>query len=271
MRLLSLSSSGTLTLTEYFGIDIPRYAILSHTWGIEGEEVTFGDLMRDAGQSKADLVGYKKILFCGQQAKRHGITHFWVDTCCIDRSSSAELSEAINSMFRWYSVAAKCFIYLSDVSIHDYEDTFSKSRWFTRGWTLQELLASKEAEFFSHETEWLGTKASLERQIHEATGIAIQALRGEPLSQFPVKARLSWAQNRTTKREEDKAYCLFGIFDISMPLIYGEGKEKALLRLHRLINVPSRGVFSIFIRSISQHFRCRRSRGIICCTGVRAK
>lgn len=245
MRLLSLSSSGALTLGEFFGDDIPRYAVLSHTWGKENEEVTFGDLMRDGGQSKSELAGYKKILFCGQQAKRHGIAHFWVDTCCIDRSSSAELSEAINSMYRWYSLAKKCYVYLSDVSIHDYEETFSKSRWFTRGWTLQELLASQEAEFFSSDMEWLGNKTSLIRQIHETTGIAVKALQGDPLSQFSVEERLSWAEHRDTKREEDKAYCLLGIFDISMPLIYGEGKEKALRRLHSLIDVPSKGTFLI--------------------------
>jgi hypothetical protein len=271
MRLLSLTSTDTLTSTEFFGNDIPRYAIMSHTWGHESEEMTFWDLRRDDGQSKADLVGYKKIMFCGQEARRRGINFFWVDTCCIDRSSSAELSEAINSMFRWYSEAAKCFVYLSDVSIHDYDDTFGKSRWFTRGWTLQELLASREAEFFSRETEWLGTKVTLERQIHEITGIAIQALRGDPLSQFPIKERISWAQNRATKREEDEAYCLLGIFDISMPLIYGEGKERALRRLHGLINVPSKGVFSVFICSISQPFSCRKDRGIICCASVQVK
>jgi hypothetical protein len=258
MRLLSLTSNNTFTLTEFFGDDIPRYSILSHTWGNDSEEVTFGDLMKDAGQSKSHLIGYKKLLFCGQQARRHGIAYFWVDTCCIDKSSSSELSEAINSMFKWYSVAEKCFIYLSDVSMHDYEDTFGKSRWFTRGWTLQELLAPREAEFFSHETEWIGTKNSFERQIHETTGISIQALRGNPLSQFPLKERLSWAHNRVTKREEDGAYCLLGILDISMPLIYGEGKEKALLRVHRLIDVPSTGVFSIFIHlSYNPFFSCK--------------
>jgi hypothetical protein len=163
MRLLECNSHGTFSLTEFVGIDIPRYAILSHTWGADGDEVTFKDLAEGTGSIKA---GYNKIRFCGEQAKNDGIRYFWVDTCCIDKSSSAELSEAINSMFHWYRNAAKCYVFLTDISKHsdDQNDTdqqLRKCRWFTRGWTLQELVASASVEFFSLECERLGDKKIL--------------------------------------------------------------------------------------------------------------
>jgi hypothetical protein len=148
MRLLQLQADGSVSLVEHFN-DIPRYAILSHTWGSDAEEVTFKDVINGKGREKK---GYLKLIFCGQQAARHNLEYFWVDTCCIDKSSSAELSEAINSMFRWYNDSEKCYVYLSDVSNSnsgtqdDYLDLkpdFGESRWFTRGWTLQELLAPK--------------------------------------------------------------------------------------------------------------------------------
>jgi hypothetical protein len=243
MRLLKLQDDGEFSLIEFIGDNIPRYAILSHTWGADGEEVTFKDLMKGTGKSKA---GYQKIRFCGEQAATDDLQYFWVDTCCIDKSSSAELSEAINSMFRWYHDAGKCYVYLSDVSIRGsikndqfsqwtWEPAFQKSRWFTRGWTLQELIAPASVEFFSVEGERLGDKKLLERQIHEITGITAQALQGDPLSHFSVNERMSWAAKRETKREEDAAYSLLGIFDIHMPLIYGEGRKKALVRLHKEI------------------------------------
>jgi hypothetical protein len=145
MRLLERNSAGEFSLTKNFvGDNIPVYAILSHTWGADAGEVTFQDLMDGTSNSKP---GYNKIRFCGEQARRDGLQYFWVDTCCINKANNTELSEAINSMFRWYRNAAKCYVYLSDVSspafdINDKfsqlpcESTFRKSRWFTRGWTL---------------------------------------------------------------------------------------------------------------------------------------
>ena len=243
MRLLKLKDDGEFSLIEFIGDKIPRYAILSHTWGADSEEVTFKDLMEGTGKGKA---GYQKIRFCGEQAATDDLQYFWVDTCCIDKSSSAELSEAINSMFRWYHNAGKCYVYLSDVSISGsikddqfsqwaWEPAFQKSRWFTRGWALQELIAPASVEFFSVQGERLGNKKSLERQIHKITGITAQALQGSPLSHFSINERMSWAAKRETKREEDAAYSLLGIFDIHMPLIYGEGRKKALVRLHKEI------------------------------------
>ncbi|KAL5325418.1 hypothetical protein ACEPPN_006543 [Leptodophora sp. 'Broadleaf-Isolate-01'] len=247
MRLLAYNNDGEFSLTEFFDDDIPEYAIFSHRWG--AEEVTLADLLNGTDKKMA---GYRKIQFCGEQAKRDGLQYFWVDTCCIDKSNSTELAEAINSMFRWYQGATKCFVHLSDVSRPacdaddrsnelPWEATFRKSRWFTRGWTLQELIAPASVEFFSKEGELLGNKASLERQICEITGIPVKALRGSPLSDFSVNERMSWAENRETTRKEDQAYSLLGIFDVNISLIYGEGREKALKRLREEIDKASKG------------------------------
>ena len=243
MRLIQDDGHGDLNLVERTGNDIPRYAILSHTWGADSEEVTFNNLMQSTGKNK---VGYKKIEFCGEQAASDGLQHFWVDTCCIDKSSSAELTEAINSMFRWYRHAAKCYVYLSDVSTNDHnqnsqsfqlwEAAFRNSRWFTRGWTLQELIAPPCVEFFTREGRKLGDKKSLKQQIHEVTGVAVKALEGDTLLEFSVAERMSWAEKRETRREEDKAYSLLGIFSVHIPLIYGEGKDNALRRLREEID-----------------------------------
>jgi len=252
MRFLEYNSAGQLSLTrDLVGDDIPaKYAILSHTWGAHTEEVTYGDLIDGTGKSKA---GYGKIRFCGDRAKRDGLHFFWVDTCCIDKSNSVELQEAIISMFRWYQNATKCYVYLSDVStrkrkasdrffVYPWESAFRSSRWFTRGWTLQELLAPGpgSVEFFSQEGDRLEDKRALEQQIHEITGIPITALRGTPLSQFDVDDRLSWVENRQPTREEDKAYSLFGIFDLQIHLLYGEGRDKAFTPLREEIDKPSK-------------------------------
>lgn len=245
MRLLELGSRGEVSLTRDFGDDVPRYSILSHTWGADDEEVTFNDLREGLGRGK---VGHKKIEFCGNQARKDGLQYFWVDTCCIDKANHSELSEAITSMFRWYRGAVKCYVYLSDVSArirdndaqtqHTWESAFRTSRWFTRCWTLQELLAPETVEFFSREEELLGDKKVLEQQLHQITGIPVTALHGGSLSYFSVSERMRWAANRHTKKKEDQAYCLLGIFDVSMSLRYGEG-EKALARLEKKVNGSS--------------------------------
>ena len=163
MRLLEYNNVGQPSLTKDFvGDNIPQYAILSHAWGADIEEVTFQDLTNDTGRDKS---GYKKICFCGEQARRDGLRYFWVDTCCIDKANSTELAEAINSMFRWYRNTAKCYVYLSDISTNDYDRVdpfFQKSQWFTRGWTLQELIAPRSVEFFCSNGKRLGDKKSLE-------------------------------------------------------------------------------------------------------------
>jgi hypothetical protein len=250
MRLLEINSAGEFTLTkDLVSDDIPRYAILSHTWGADTEEVTFKDLTNGTTASKP---GYQKIRFCGEQARRDGLRYFWVDTCCIDKSNNNELSEAINSMFRWYSNAAICYVYLSDVSRSASEgndgsnqDTweleFRKSRWFTRGWTLQELLAPASVEFFSKNNEKVGSKESLQRHISEITGVPVKALQESSLSEFSVTERISWQESRETTRKEDKAYSLLGICGVYMPLIYGEGRDNAFKRLREAIDAASKG------------------------------
>jgi hypothetical protein len=193
MRLLERDDTGEFRLTKHLPNDaipeIPPYAILSHTWG--DEEVLFKDLADGTAETKA---GYAKIRFCGGQAWRDGLKYFWVDTCCIDKSDAAELQDALNSMFRWYHEAAKCYVYLPDVSTDkqnadgnsSWELAFRKCRWFTRGWTLQELIAPTLVEFFSVEGVRLGDKQSLGLQIHNATGIPIGALQSNALSDFSI-------------------------------------------------------------------------------------
>jgi hypothetical protein len=256
MRLLQLGAGDQLTLTKYLTHDIPPYAILSHTWGSEEEEVLLQDIQGDAREDATwrQTYGYRKILFCGQQAQRDGIQYFWVDTCCIDKRSSAELSESINKMFLWYQNAQKCYVYLADVSSSSENDdttgiawdaAFKDSKWFKRGWTLQELLAPRSVEFFSASGQRLGDKMSLELLIHDITGIAIVALRGHPLSQFDETERMSWLGNRQTTRDEDMAYCMLGIFNVAMYCVYGEGRDNAEVRLRQTIANWPRAPFEV--------------------------
>lgn len=247
MRLLQFSSHGELSLTKDLTDGVPPYAILSHTWGADDEEVKFNDLKDESSKRKA---GYEKIQFCGEQAQKDGLQYFWVDTCCIDKANNTELTEAIISMFNWYRKAEKCYVYLSDVSVYSDDESqpkwtrdlaISKSRWFTRGWTLQELLAPKSVEFFSREGKLLGDRKTLEQEIQKATEIPITALRGSPLSGFSVSERIRWAEKRTTNRKEDKAYCLLGIFNVSMCPRYGE-EEHAFTRLMAKIYPPLRSL-----------------------------
>jgi len=249
MRLLEITSHGEFRLTLDLHDNIPPYAILSHTWA-EGEEVTYDELVAGIGQNKA---GYAKIRFCGERAAEDGLQYFWVDTCCINKSIRQELDTAIISMFRWYQRAKKCYVYLSDVQIPEevidirsfritWEDAFRRSRWFTRGWTLQELLAPSTVEFFSKEGKRLGSKISLEREVHEITKVPVGALRGEQrLSDFSISERMSWAANRKTTLIEDKVYCLQGIFGIIFQPLYGEGEEHAFRRLTKGIQEDSAG------------------------------
>jgi hypothetical protein len=213
-----------------------------HTWSA-GEEVTYDELVAGKGKDKA---GYAKICFCGERATADGLEYFWVDTCCIDKRDNSELNTALNSMFRWYRRAARCYVYLSDVHVpaevnnvqtfrSTWEDAFRRSRWFTRGWTLQELLAPASVEFFSANRKQLGSKISLEQEIHEITQIPIRALRNSNLHKFTVDDRMNWATKRRTTVKEDRVYCLLGIFGVFLPLIYGEGEEHAFRRLRKEI------------------------------------
>ena len=225
MRLLNTT---TIELSEFFDADIPPYAILSHTWG--KNEVSFQGL--DRVRSKGPKA-YYKIAGCCAQAASHDYEWVWIDTCCIDKSSSAELSEAINSMYRWYQNSEVCYAYLEDVSIDDM-DQFGSSRWFTRGWTLQELLAPRSFYFYDKSWRYLGSKQDLCKAIVLATNIPERAVRRFRPDLESAAAIMSWASKRQTSRIEDTAYSLMGLFQINMPLLYGEG-SKAFTRLQHEI------------------------------------
>jgi hypothetical protein len=233
MRLLNVE---TFALKTFFDRGTrPDYSILSHTWG--DEEVTFHDIQNL--EAARLLAGFSKIQNACQIALEQQYQWIWIDTCCINKDSETELSEAIRSMFSWYEQASVCYVYLADVSSDNttpgWDDAFQNSRWFTRGWTLQELLAPQKIEFYSRERMKLGDKQTLEKQIHERTKIPYDALRGKSLSTFSVSERFSWMKNRNALREEDLVYSLLGIFNIHMYLLYGEGKTRALQRLKREI------------------------------------
>ena len=212
MRLLNTS---TYTLREFHRA-APPYAILSHTW--DTEEVTFQDIQDFPSASK--LKGFAKISGCCQQARLAGYDWVWIDTCCIDKSSTAEVSEAVNSMYVLYQHSAVCFAYLSDVP----RFRFTDSRWFERGWTLQELIAPRHVEFYTADWLEVGTKLSLEAIISSITGISIDVLRGASPRHYTAAERMSWASGRRTTRPEDEAYCLMGLFDVNMPIRYGEAR-----------------------------------------------
>lgn len=263
MRLLEAS---TLRLVSVRENALPPYAILSHTWGSDEDEVSLQDIesLRVSYLRKTFAThpvsrkhGFIKIRESARLALSQGLKFIWVDTCCIDKSSSAELSEAINSMFRWYQNSAVCYALLSDVDIHasdfggsrlsgDNQVPFfdkvtqavQSSRWFTRGWTLQELLAPSNVQFYSQDWTFLGAKndtKGFQSLISDTTGIPTAVLdMSHSLDNLGIAERMQWASGRETTRLEDLAYCLMGIFNINMPLLYGEG-TKAFIRLQEEI------------------------------------
>jgi len=224
MRLLNATTG---SLETFSGSDTPLYAILSHRW--TSNEVTFQDLQDPLVRHKE---GYSKISNSCRIAAENGLDYLWIDTCCIDKTNSTELSTAINSMYQWYRDSFVCFAYLSDVP----EVDFARSVWFTRGWTLQELLAPSTVIFFRSDWSVIGTKSSpdIRRAISETTGIPTKVLRGGDLSLASNAQKMSWAANRVTTVAEDLAYCLMGIFEVNIPMLYGEG-DKAFLRLQEEI------------------------------------
>ncbi|KAI0909260.1 heterokaryon incompatibility protein-domain-containing protein [Ustulina deusta] len=228
MRLINVH---TLVISEFHGSRVPRYAILSHTW--DEEEVTLQDMREGRA---ASLKGYRKIKSCCEQAQFDGLPYAWIDTCCIDKGSSAELSEAINSMYRWYENATLCYAYLADVEDIQCEGmiNFKRSRYWTRGWTLQELIAPNILIFFSSGWIRIGTRLDLRQAVAQATYIPKQVLSFRNISDYSVSQKMSWASRRHTTRIEDEAYCLLGLFGVTMPLLYGEGR-RAFRRLQEEI------------------------------------
>ncbi|OJT03698.1 Vegetative incompatibility protein HET-E-1 [Trametes pubescens] len=241
------------------------YAILSHTWRAAGEQ-TYQDIcglqesLRVAGPS--DTIRPRTLFFhpCLSDkikgifkiVRESGCRLLWIDACCIDKSSSAELSEAINSMYAWYTLADVCYVYLEDVS--DREDpgapkgAFRRSRWHTRGWTLQEpeFIAPERVVFLTQRWHFLGTKMTLAPLLAEITGIDLDVITGRaPVHSSSVARRMSWAAQRCTTRIEDHAYSLLGIFGIHMSPIYGEGTN-SFLRLQEEIvrTIPDQTIFA---------------------------
>lgn len=221
------------------------YAVLSHRW--TKDEVTFDDIYASDLRPPARLSKFWGSL---RQAKQDGLGYVWIDTCCIDKGSSSELSEAINSMYRWYQRAEVCYVYLQDVEKATWQESFPRSKWFTRGWTLQELLAPRAVVFYDRKWRPLGDKIALATEISRITSIAVDALQTGDLSPYSVAQKMSWAAKRVTTRPEDQAYCLMGLFGVNMPLLYGEG-EKAFFRLQEEI-IKSNDDYSIFAWSMGK-------------------
>ncbi|KAI1478753.1 heterokaryon incompatibility protein-domain-containing protein [Daldinia eschscholtzii] len=262
MRLLDTKY---LRLKEFVGNRIPQYAILSHTWG--DEEVLFQDIKGHLSLTWIWKHGSKKVRASCRRAALDGYKYIWIDTCCIDKSSSAEISESINSMFAWYQSASVCYAFLEDVQSLE---RLTDSRWFTRGWTLQELIAPCDVRFYNKNWELLGDRYRLLKSQVRVTGIdmsiltyghlvntlpweahtrpdqrhvkgfctaceyEVRSVRGL-LGEVSVSQKMIWASPRSTTRAEDLSYCLLGIFGVSMTLIYGEGQEKAFRRLQETI------------------------------------
>ncbi|KAI1132429.1 HET-domain-containing protein [Nemania abortiva] len=223
MRLLNAHS---LRIHEFIGEDVPPYAILSHTWG--EEEVSFKDMSKGRATK---MKGYKKIVGCCRQARSDG--------------------------FRY--VASVCYAYLEDLigdnmeeirsNVAALEDFLRSSRWFTRGWTLQELISPTSVVFYTSEWTQIGTRNTMRSVIVNITGVNRGALGPYNLHHFSVAQKMSWASGRKTTRLEDEAYCLLGLFGVSMPLIYGEG-EKAFRRLQEEI-IKQSDDETVFSRTIA--------------------
>ncbi|OTB07250.1 hypothetical protein M426DRAFT_318279 [Hypoxylon sp. CI-4A] len=234
---IRLIDVATQQLSAHEGEEVPEYAILSHTW-VSGEEVTFHEMQElygDSAHPARKKSGYDKIIATCTKAQKHGVSYVWVDTCCIDKRDPTELGEAINSMFKFYTEAKICFAYLADL-IWEHDGTHLYGcRWFTRGWCLQELIAPKVMKFYDKNWQSIGSRNALSEYIVAITKIDASVLRHEgSLDMIPIARKMSWAAKRQTTRIEDMAYCLLGIFDIHMPLLYGEGAN-AFIRLQEEI------------------------------------
>jgi hypothetical protein len=219
-----LLNTTQLTLC-YFSSQLPRYAILSHVWS--NQEVTYQDIQ--AGRWD-DSLGCWKVRNACKRAAADQYTWIWIDTCCINKLSSAQLSEAINSMYSYYQTASVCYAYLADV-VGSNSPSLGLSAWFSRGWTIQELIAPQTVVFLDGDWQEINTKANLAEALAEITGIPLAVLCGDPPNTCNVAQRMSWAARRETTREEDMAYCLMGILEVHMSPMYGEGLRNAFLRL----------------------------------------
>ncbi|GIZ47178.1 hypothetical protein CKM354_001027700 [Cercospora kikuchii] len=235
MRLLRtlLGGDGRLQLIEAWDERIPPYAILSHTWSTTAsDEVLYRDILEGTSSQKP---AYDKVVGAMNLAHIEGYEYIWIDTLCIEKSSSADLSEAINSMYAYYGQAGICYVYLSDVTA---AESLADARWWTRGWTLQELLAPSHAVFYTLDWQCIGGRDELVEEISSISGIQRHYLvdsSRDILWTASIAKRMSWAATRKTGRSEDMAYSLLGLFSVNMPLLYGEGGKRAFLRLQEEI------------------------------------
>jgi len=244
MRLLHIESNNPrdstlqISFSEFVGSNFPPYAILSHRW--REQEVLYDDMAATNRSVARSKKGYAKLEMTCRLALEHGLSYVWSDTCCIDKSSSAELSEAINSMYSYYTHAEWCIAYLDDVELDETQPeifseagrVLSRSAWFSRGWTLQELIAPLKLTFYAKSWNKIGTKADLCVPVSIASNIAEKVLRDrEAISAVGISEKMSWAASRVTTRPEDEAYSLMGIFGVNMATLYGEGRSSAFRRL----------------------------------------
>ncbi|KAH6612423.1 heterokaryon incompatibility protein-domain-containing protein [Boeremia exigua] len=227
MRVLCVE---TLQFKEFHSLPDDDYATLSHVWG--SNEISYEDISRTTLPVPVPIEhkheASAKLIGCREQARKDGIKYLWIDTCCINQPNHSELSEAINSMFHWYQKSKVCYVYLADIGVGD---DLAASRWFLRGWTLQELIAPQDVRFFNQDWQPIGNKKDLALTLSKITRIPQDFLMGRDLEEASIAQRMSWASKRETSKEEDLAYCLFGIFDIQMPLLYGERLHAAFRRL----------------------------------------
>lgn len=227
MWLIDAEALTLVSVPSYVGTSRPKYTILSHRW--DDDEVTFKDFHDTSVRQRRQ--GFAKIVQCCKQTLRDGYKYTWVDTCCIDKTSNTELTESINSMYQWYRNAEVCYAFLSDVLPNE-SLRLGNSVWFSRGWTLQELVAPRKLVFYDNSWRALGDRVACKAAIMQRTHIAFELLEGSRgVETFSVAERMSWAGGRETTTPEDSAYCLLGIFNVSMAMLYGEGAERAFRRL----------------------------------------
>ncbi|KAI0376839.1 heterokaryon incompatibility protein-domain-containing protein [Hypomontagnella monticulosa] len=238
MRLINTKTMLLELLPNQLIPNIPDYAILSHRW--EEDEVTFED-MENRAESLQSKKGYKKIEKSCEIASAIGFEYIWIDTCCINKANEQELTDALASMFHYYRDAQVCYAYLTDVPSGDNpykgDSFFRRSSWFTRAWTLQELVAPLYVTFFDRDWKEIGTKSSLQAVVKEITGIPSQVLLMNSPCVVSVAQRMNWCEGRETTEPEDKVYCMLGLLGVRMPVKYGEGYEAASRRLTEQIAI----------------------------------
>jgi len=217
-------------MREFTDEDIPPYVIVSHRW--REDEVTYQDFEHNTFSRRH---GYHKIKESCRIALEANYNWVWLDTCCIDKRNFTELNEAINAMYKWYQKASLCVAYLFDY-VHGH-DELANSSWFTRCWTLQELIAPRRVEFYDQNWKFFGSKNRLCEQIATITWIGVEVLRcrADPTTACTVAVRLSWAARRKASRVEDEAYSLLGLFALSMPTLYGSGEKAFQMFLEEVL------------------------------------